>query len=118
MDRNIILSMNTVTRSRPYFPSENLAESQTKSFWRAMTATVIGTLRQENPEKIIERAWRDETALAITRAATSPMTTATGADLLPIGVAGFLAGLAGPSAAAALFQRCVRLNFDGVHQVM
>jgi hypothetical protein len=93
-----------------------------RSFWRAWTARALGTIHGENPEQIIKRAWgADESALLISRAVPATASTTAsgwGSDLLAVAATGTLPILAPASAAAALFARCLQLDFTGVHQTM
>ena len=89
------------------------------SFWRAMTARVIGTALQENPENVVRRHWgTNESVLRIVRAATSPDTQATQQAIVPIGDYGVLPILAPASAAAALDADCLQINFGNASSVV
>lgn len=92
------------------------------SFWRGVTAHVLGTLRQEDPEQIIERTWRtDATARLVFRAASTPATTTSitwAQSLVPIGLYNFLVTLAPASAAAALYRRAVQIDFETINQAV
>jgi hypothetical protein len=91
--------------------------AKTKSLYRALAAMALGQLLRERPLDILERAYpNDHAAALITRAASSPTTTTTGADLLGQLSGSFLSGLAPQSAAARLFAQCVQLDFSGVYQ--
>jgi hypothetical protein len=91
--------------------------ARSRSLHRAIAAMALGVLTKQQPIKLIEQVFpSDHLAGAITRAATSPTSTTTGADLLGGLGASFLSGIAPASAASRLFALCTRLNFDGVHQ--
>jgi hypothetical protein len=90
---------------------------RTESIHRALAAIALGQIWKARPLDIVERAHpNDHAAALITRAASSPTTTTTGADLLGQLSGSFLSGLAPQSAAARLFSQCVQLDFSGVYQ--
>jgi hypothetical protein len=102
------------------FPNERSTAS--KSFWRAVTAQALGTLRREDPIKIAEKTWkRDEAVALITRATSAVANTTTvgwGAELAAISVGNVLHTLAPASAASRLQQKCVAVDFVNVNQVL
>jgi hypothetical protein len=91
--------------------------ARTESIHRALAAIAVSQITRERPVDILERSCSsDHAAGLIVRAASSPTTTATGADLLGHLSGSFLSGLAPQSAAARLFAQCVQLDFSGVYQ--
>jgi hypothetical protein len=62
--------MTRLPTAIPYRPDYSAATNQpSKSFWRGVTANAIGTIKNESPEAIVERAWRgDDAAKIIARA--------------------------------------------------
>lgn len=113
--------MNTSIR-RPLVPEDlhRNGNAASRSFWRGITSTVMAVLegRQEPPEKFCQRAWSHdrEAAQWATRAATTPATSATMADLRTIGVGPVLVSLAPASAAASLQANALQLDFTRVYQ--
>jgi hypothetical protein len=87
-----------------------------RSFTRAVTASVLGVIQEESPEKILRRTWaRDEGARQIlTRAAVSPTSTATYPSL---DVIGSFVSLAPGSAALKLFDQSVKVDLSGITTV-
>jgi hypothetical protein len=87
-----------------------------ESVHRALAALAIADLTRARPADVLERVFpNDHVAGFIVRAATSPTTTTTGADLLGHLAAAFVSAIAPASAAARLFAECTQLNFAGVH---
>ena len=102
--------------TRPLVP-EDVPGYRSRAFWRALAAIALAK-RGESAEKIVQRIWaRDDMALAVTRAATSPTSTASTA-ILPTVIAGFLSGIAPQSAAARLFSEALRVELQGVYKVL
>ena len=94
-----------------------------RSFWRGVAGHVLGTLKSENPESIIDRTWRgDENAKYIARGVSSlATTTGTGwaREIAPIGMASnVLVTLAPAAAATRLYENAVQLDFSNVSQIV
>jgi hypothetical protein len=90
-----------------------------RSLCRALGAIALSALRKEDARKIVKSAWPgDASAENITRAVISPTSTSSSgaSDLLASGFG--VLSVAPQSAAAKLFQQCVRLDFSGVHTVV
>jgi hypothetical protein len=89
--------------------------SERRDFTRAIAARVLGKLRNEPPERIARKAWGDEGRLPLlTRAPVAPVTSPV-AGISQTRV-GDLLLVAPGSAAAQLFDRCLKLDFNGVYQ--
>jgi hypothetical protein len=113
----------TVSANRQPFARPDYTAVTSKAFWRGTAAHVLGTLKSENPEGIIDRHWRgDEAAKYVARAVSSVAnTTTTGwaRDLAPIGMAGnVLVTLAPAAAATRLYEQAVQLDFTGINQIV
>ena len=109
--------MNARPRVQPDYSAYPAAT--TKSFWRGVTAHALGTIKTEDPETIIERAWKGDNAAKIIARGVAQLPAATTGmgfhDILPIGTGVTLA----PAAAAArLYQNAVQLDFTGVNQIL
>ena len=99
------------SRLQPAGPSRSLC--------RALGAVALGALQREDARKICKAAWpSDMSAETIVRAVISPTSTSSSgvSDLLAHGFG--VMSIAPQSAAAKLFQQCVRFNFDGVYQIV
>jgi hypothetical protein len=95
-----------------------LVADQRRSLYRAIAAKVLGARSREPAHRIVERAWPDDhRAMLITRAPTTPTSTTAAAALAQTRT-GDLFLVAPGSAAAQLFSRCPRLDFDGVSQFL
>jgi hypothetical protein len=109
---------------RPVLPPDVLGLRRTpsgpsRSWCRALGAIALSQLRKEDARKIVKAAWPgDASAETITRAVVSPTSTSSSgvSDLLASGFG--VLSVAPQSAAAKLFAQCVRLNFDGVYQIV
>jgi hypothetical protein len=98
--------------------ADELVRRDRLSLHRALAGAVLGKLADQPPEKIVRRAWPDDTKASwLTRAPVSPMDT-TGTSALTATRVSDLLLIAPGSAAAQLFDRCLRLNFDGVLQYL
>jgi hypothetical protein len=87
---------------------------------RAIFALAVGKLTGEDPENVIEYTWgvRDEKlSPLVVRATSVPLSTAA-SSLVTSSHTALLVEISQASAAAKLFSRCVRLDFDGVNQVV
>jgi hypothetical protein len=84
-----------------------------RSMRRAVTASVLGTIKKEDPERVLRKCWsRDEGARQIiTRAAVSP--TSTG-DYPHIDLVGSFVSFAPGSAALKLFDASTKLDLSGI----
>jgi hypothetical protein len=110
---------------QPHFRPLASTASRQLSTARVLTAMVMGEITQTDPTAIVNRHWPTDAGaqeyfddLTI-RSATVPADTTTSgwaSQLAPTAVGAFLSGLAPQSAAVRLFERCVKLNFDGVYQ--
>lgn len=89
-----------------------LLADQRRSLHRALAAKVLGVTTREPAHRIVERVWGDDYRAALIVKAPSAPTTAAGSPLSQTRV-GDLLLIAPGSAAAQLFQRCLRLDFDG-----
>jgi len=117
--------MNTTLPARlerpPFLPGDiDLG----RSLIRAMTAKALSRLdwsrKQQAAEQICEQAWpHDRTALAITRAATPPMSTASSgvSAILPNVTGAFVSGLQLQSAASRLFAAGLSVDLTDVYTV-
>jgi hypothetical protein len=95
--------------------SRSQSANQIRSVHRMLAACALSNHHHQPAETIIKRAWPDDTsALLLTRAATSPATTAITA-ITPTRTGDVLLGLAPLSAAVRLFARSIQLDFTGVH---
>jgi hypothetical protein len=102
---------------RRSLPPPTLPEhrSTTRSVARALASVMLAAKQQESAVKICTRTWPDDEAASyILRAAATPTSTATASSLTPTLVGSFLRALAPVSAATRLFERAIRLDFDGV----
>src|SRR5262249_35431430 len=87
-----------------------------RAFHRPLAAHVLAQIHDQPPEKVVRKAWPDDTRTAVlTRAAVSPTDTTSGAAVTATKVSPLLLVAPG-SAAARLFENCMQLNFDGVLQ--
>jgi hypothetical protein len=90
-----------------------------RAFWRGLAAQVLAEIFKENPGRVLKHYWPQDTAAdaLLTRAAVSPAdTTTSGWAAAAVGsplLGPFLAGIAPRSAAARLFQQCVRIELIG-----
>lgn len=99
---------------RPDYGAAGL--SQSKSFWRGVTAIALGRLRNEPAAKIVERHWSGD---YVAKAVTAPdSTTSSAKEMLSIGYTGLLTGLGPQSAAAKLFFACSRVDFANTNEVI
>jgi hypothetical protein len=113
--------MNRPSGAIPLRPDySGVRASTAKSFWRGLTAIALATIRKQDPEDVVARAWgRDEVAGLVTRAATSPASSGSPWGLeLPISTASLLVTLAPASAAAKLQAAAVPLDFTGVNIIV
>jgi hypothetical protein len=95
-----------------------LVADQRRSLHRAIAAKVIGARSREPAHQIVNRAWPDDIrASLIVRAPTTPTTTTAAAALTQTRTSDLLLVAPG-SAAAQLFSRCLRLDFDGISQFL
>src|SRR6476620_4943670 len=102
--------MNTLSR-KPFFPSEARSDTEQRSWLRAIAAHALASGRMEDPVKIVKQSWpNDDRALAITRGAVTPTTSAGLWTYDPV-IA--YRSLAPSSAALALFQLGTALNLEG-----
>lgn len=116
----------TATYRRPLVPEDlrnggAAAASQSRSYWRLMTAQVLNTMQPEPFATTMERTWGREEAqryASLTRAAATLATTTNTNMILPISVVGSLPILAPRSASAALSEKCLSLDFVGTTQVV
>jgi hypothetical protein len=77
---------------------------------------MLAAKQSESAVRIAQKNWPDDQACEyILRAATSPTSTAT-SQILPTLVGPFLRALTPQSAATRLFERAIRLDFQGVYQ--
>jgi hypothetical protein len=78
------------------------AQNQTRSIHRMLAAVALSDMRHQPAKKIVQRNWPNDTsALLLTRAATSPTSTAA-TVLTPTKTGDVLLGIAPLSAAARL----------------
>ena len=105
---------------RPDYSAAVTANS--RSFWRGMTAHVLGALRNESSDDIVDRGWHNDTAAKlVARAASTPANSTTSGwakELAPIGITSLITTFAPASAAARLFASCAQLDFQGVSQII
>jgi hypothetical protein len=102
--------MNNTFR-KPFFPSEARTDTERRSWHRAIAAHVLASGGHEDPSKIVKAAWPDDArAIAITRGAVTPNTTASFPTYDAV-VA--YRSLAPSSAALALFDQAIKLDLDG-----
>jgi hypothetical protein len=86
-----------------------------RAFERSLAAHALGRVHGQAPDSIVRKAWPDDARAAVmTRAAQSPTDTTNAAALMATRVSPLLL-VAPPSAAARLFESCVKLDFTGVH---
>jgi hypothetical protein len=99
---------------KPFLPSDI---NHTRSYWRGVTARAVGFVNGQDPSKTVARMWpSDEGAAIVTRASVNPAdraTTGWAAEFAGNVVGPFLSGIAVKSAAARLFQECLRLELSG-----
>jgi hypothetical protein len=87
-----------------------------RAFHRSLAAHVLGRVHGQSPDMLVRKTWPDDMRTAVlTRAAVSPTDTTSGAALTATKVSPLLL-VAPASAAARLFENCVKLDFTGVHQ--
>jgi hypothetical protein len=96
----------------PHLPANGLLS---RSYWRAVTADIIGAIRQESPEAYLKRAWpTDDHARLVLRSTTTQATTTSSgwaSDLTTWGV-GPLPVLTPTSAVGRLSAACLPLEFQ------
>ena len=86
-----------------------------QTFHRTLAGHVLGRVHDQSPDKVVRGAWPDDhRAAVLTRAASSPLDTTSGAALTATKTSPLLL-VAPPSAAARLFENCVQLDFAGVY---
>jgi hypothetical protein len=87
-----------------------------RSMHRAITASVLEKLWHTDATKILKTSWGDDhRAMMILKAPVSP--TATPSGYPSIDTIGVFRSLAPGSAALALFERCTKLNLQGINTV-
>src|SRR5262249_34985508 len=92
-----------------------LVRRDAQSISRMLAGCVLSKIHGGSPESVVRKAWPDDTrAHVLTRTATSPTDTSTTA--LTTTKTSPLLLIAPSSAAARLFDRCLRLDFAGVLQ--
>jgi hypothetical protein len=83
-----------------------------RSLQRAVTASVLATLRGTTPEKILRQTWpRDEGAMLLVKAPVSPLKAA---DYVHFDQVGAFRSMAPGSAALKLFDASVKLDLTGL----
>jgi hypothetical protein len=97
--------------SRKRYPETYRAVAR-QDFTRALACRVLSQLRNEPAERIAKRAWGEVPLL--TRAPSSPMATPQAFSQTHVG--DFLL-VAPTSTAAQVFDRCMKLDFNGVYQI-
>jgi hypothetical protein len=86
-----------------------------RSIQRAITASVLATLRKTTPEKILKATWpRDEGALLLFKAAQTPLKAS---DYVHFDQVGAFRSMAPGSAALKLFDASVKLDLTGLTTV-
>jgi hypothetical protein len=102
-----------VPRPVPLRPDRSaVTREQARSLHRALTATVLGRMRNKSAAEVAKASWPgDTTAEWLTRAPTVPLDrtqfpTISSVQLLPL--------IAPRSAASLLFERALRLDFSGL----
>src|SRR5262249_21354647 len=100
------------------FDDDELFERDRRSWTRSMLASyVIAKQSGVMPEELVKKTWpHDDRAFWLTKAAVSPDSTTSSASALTYTRVNPLLLIAPPSAAAKLFDRCMRLDFAGVLQ--
>jgi hypothetical protein len=88
--------------------------AERRDFLRGLACRVLGQLRNEPPERIARKAWRDENIPLVARAPSPPMAAPQPFSQTRVG--DFLL-VAPTSAAAQLFDRCMKLDFNGIYQI-
>src|SRR5215831_1868112 len=90
-----------------------------RSFQRALAARVFSHIhKQASPDEIVARTWpTDDEAGWLTRASMSPDSTTGSAAALAITKVTSLLLVAPGSAAAQLFDKCLRIDLEGILQV-
>jgi hypothetical protein len=105
--------------SKPLVP-EDLGNGQaaSRALFRSIAARVLAKIHGGSPERLARASWpQDRAAVAlITRGAVSPLDTVAGAAFVQTRITDLLLGLAPGSAAAQLFARSLRFDFEGVLQ--
>ena len=98
-------------------PAPAFTRSSTRTVARVCASVFLANKQGESPVKFVQRNFPDDAdAEWLTRAATTPTSTATG--LAATVTAPFLRALAPVSAATRLFSRAMQLDFDGVYQYL
>ena len=98
-------------------PAPAFTRSSTRTVARVCASVLLANKQGESPVKFVQRNFPDDAdAEWLTRAATTPTSTATG--LAATVTAPFLRALAPVSAATRLFSRAMQLDFDGVYQYL
>src|SRR5262249_40840492 len=95
---------------------DELVRRDFQSFHRSLAAHVFGRIHDQKPDVVARKTWPEDMRTAVlTRTAVPPTDTTSGAALTAVKVSPLLL-VAPPSAAARLFESCVKLDFEGVHQ--
>jgi hypothetical protein len=113
-----------MTRQPHFRPLAAASSSQMRTaVARVLTCEAIGKITKQAPIDIKNRNWPGDVLteqfydpMYVRSASVPASTSGWGQQLLPTVVGGFLSGLAPQSAAVRLFERAVRLDFDGVYQ--
>ena len=117
---------HSVSRPRPFLPSDLPRVPPGRSFYRAAFAIGKNALEpipnmRKGADALAEERWpNDKVAFALTKAATSPALTTSGTwagSLAPTATADFLGSLVGESAAAKLIDVGMRVDLSGVNSV-
>src|SRR5262245_43433525 len=107
-------------RGIPLVPANDaeLVRADRRSFHRMLAARVFAHIHAQLPEDIIARSWpADNTAAWLTKASVSPDSTTGSAGVLAITRTNPLLLVAPRSAAARLFQECLRVDLAGINAI-
>jgi hypothetical protein len=109
--------MNTI--ARPFLPPDRYTSSApaprpSDAIIRAIAAECIAAAGGESPDAVLKERWpRDEVAKSfVTRASTTPTTTATASALSTTATADMVLSIGPQSAGSALMAQGLMLNFD------
>src|SRR5262245_21846805 len=104
-------------RPIPLVPDRSAIRLDTyQAFHRSLAAHVLGRALGQSPDALVRKTWPDDTRTAVLRrAAVSPTDTTSGAALTATKVSPLLLVAPG-SAAARLFENCVKFDLTGVQQ--
>jgi hypothetical protein len=89
---------------------------QAQNFWRAATAVCLGAITRVKPEIVLRRNWGDDAIKQ--RGSTTLTSTSSEPTFTGFFAATELLNILPASVAALLFERCLRLNFSGVNQIL